>query len=504
MEFLYADAIRAVDSYAQTHLSLPPDVLMARSGEAVAEAVCRLTKAGLVLIFAGPGNNGGDGYAAACLLSETREVVVADVLNAGQKTDAGKLHLRAYREAGGRVCTLAEAVAMLPRAACLVDAVFGTGFHGEIPAELRDLLRRIADLPVPRVAVDVPLGVNADNGELADPHFRADETVVLSFLKPGLVSYPAKEAVGKIVLADLGLPKAEILSHVPPVGDYLDAAWARCALPLRPDASHKGTFGKALVVTGSDAYRGAAFLSLEAALRGGAGYVTFYGEDSLADALLPRFPEALYRRAPLSDLPALLAADAGQSATLIGCGCGASPTVADAVFALLRAEGGTLVLDADAINALAADPRAAADALRTARRPVILTPHPLEFARLTGRSVADVTAHRIDSARTFAADTGTVVVLKGAATVVTDGKTLRVNGSGSSALAKAGSGDVLAGLTVSLAAVGQSPLDAASLAVYLHGAAGDLLAEEYSHAGVTPSDLPKTVAACYANLEKEI
>lgn len=277
---------------------------------------------------------------------------------------------------------------------------------------------------------------------------------------------------------------------------YTDSAWAKNALPYRPADANKGDFGRLLVLTGSRLFPGAAALSLEGALRLGVGYVTYSGGKDLVGKLVQKFPEVLYRPYTGNDEPTegdvaeICAFSAKQNATLIGCGCGHTECTLRLVRALLQVPNSPLILDADALNAVAS---AGTDLLREAARPLILTPHPLEFSRLSGWNVDYIQANRIECATKFAAEYNCTLVLKGAGTVVTDGCRTYVNTTGSSALAKAGSGDVLAGALSALTAYMKDRAAAAALAVYLHGAAADALEKEYSAFGVIPSDLPKEI-----------
>ena len=236
---------------------------------------------------------------------------------------------------------------------------------------------------------------------------------------------------------------------------------------------------------------GAGLLTIEAALRCGAGYITHVCSESERSAYALKFPEAIYNT-DIDDIEKVSELSKRSSSTLIGSGSGVSEQLADMVENLIKIEGYPLVIDADAINSIAKYNRV--EALKSAKRKVILTPHPLEFSRLCGRSVSEVQSNRIRLAKDFAEEQGVILVLKGARTIITDGNELYINSSGSSALAKAGSGDVLAGAMASILAYHTDPLEAAALAVYLHGRAADNLSEELSEYGVTPSDLPKEIA----------
>ena len=273
-------------------------------------------------------------------------------------------------------------------------------------------------------------------------------------------------------------------------------------LPKRPSNANKGSFGKVLLYVGSEKYRGAAHLAAEAALRSGVGYVGFFGEGDLALELRMRFPELIFHEKCNKHVgvSSFFDISARYSAILTGCGSDISKEYFDELRELLSSDGSPLVLDADAINTIAA--YSGREYIRASRRTVILTPHPLELSRLTGRSVDGIQSNRLRTAEEVARDLGVILLLKGQGTIVTDGRVSYLNSTGSSALAKAGSGDVLAGLVAGLLAYSKKPLEAVALAAYLHGRAGDTLAEEYSNYGVTPSDLPKAVAKELSALER--
>lgn len=518
MKLVTPSQISEIDAYAKSALGLPMEELIRRAGRAVANAVrARIEKGALIVILAGRGNNGADGYAAAIELMQEYRVVVYDVLQAGQKGEAGRSFLQAFADAGGSILPLTEeeeARMDLSQAGCIVDAIFGTGLRGEIPENLRRLAKAVkAAVGVQKIAVDVPLGVNAEDGSVTEDAIYVGATVELSFVKVGILSYPARSFVGDIILDDLGLPTKQIEEVFQFPNRLIEKNWVNQNLPVRESNSHKGSFGSLMVVTGSETYRGAAALSLESALRGGVGLIRYYGTAELCRELLSRFPEVIYEKTAAPEqgseaqISQLCEASARHSATLVGCGCGQSEGLRALVLSLLSKEGGTLVLDADAINSLALQREQGLEALKNAKRPVILTPHPMEFSRLSGQSISYIQKHRIESARSFAREYGCILVLKGAGTIVTDGGALYINHTGSSALAKAGSGDVLAGFLSALSASGCKPIVAAALAPYFHGRAADSLAKEFSSFGVIPSDLPMQMArelSTFQNQNEEI
>ena len=500
MELALSDMIPEIDFFAENTLGIQTLELMRRAGAAVARAVRELTSCGgKVLILAGGGNNGGDGYAAACELLADYSVTVLDVFGAGQKSEAGRHFLAEYIRLGG-VIALDGTDRLIKEADSLVDAIFGTGFRGEIPEALIPIINAVNQSRAAKVAVDIPIGVDADTGELRGHYISVDRTVALSYIKPGLVSFPAVEAVGKLSLDTLGIDGDRVGEAFSFKNRLTDEKWAAKALPKRDKNGNKGSFGRALLAVGSDRYRGAAHLAAEACLRAGIGYATFAGDASLAAELRLRLPELLFAEVDNYSERELTELSKKHTVTLIGCGSGCTAEVARAAAALLSEEGGTLILDADALNALAA--YGGTERIKASARKVILTPHPLELSRLSGLDVSYIQAHRLPVARAFAKENNCTLLLKGAATVITDGDEVFINSTGSTALSKAGSGDVLAGLIAALAANIPSPTVAAALAAYLHGAAGDTLAEALSPFGVIPSDLPKQIAYILAGLTK--
>jgi len=276
----------------------------------------------------------------------------------------------------------------------------------------------------------------------------------------------------------------------------LTEEYIRSVLPPRAKDGNKGTFGKVLLVCGSGNMRGAAALSLLGALRCGAGLVSLASTHEVIDSLSSTIYEALWLDREKDDC--ILAAEKAN-AVGIGCGLGVGDETQSLVFSLLSGETNTpLVIDADGINVLEGN----ADVLKKACRPIVLTPHPLEFSRLCGLSVEEIQSNREKCAKAFAKEYGVTLLLKGKDTVITDGEKVFVNPTGSSALAKGGSGDVLTGMICAFLAQGCNSIDAAAIAAYCHGMAGERLAKVYSEYGVLPSELPTEAAKYLCELEK--
>ena len=505
MKLATSKMISMIDKYSKDELGIPIKELMDKSGEAVAKAIREIApKNKPVVILAGKGNNGGDGYAAALKIMNDYEVTVYDIFGKGQKNEEGKAFLEKYVANGGKKVNFApteDILTYIKNAGCIVDAVFGTGFQGEMPEEIRPLAITIREsVEAKKIAVDVPLGINADNGSVSEFAISVDITVELSFIKPGIISYPARSYVGKVMYDDIGLPRDKIVENFSFRYHMIDEEWIKRNLLPREENSNKGSFGKLLMITGSRKYRGAAHLSLEAGLRGGVGLVTFVGAHELISDLSLKYPEAIYKEIDIEnisegELEAIVKLSSAHTATLVGSGSDNTDGLLALTLGLLASEGGTLILDADAINALASIGEDGVRAIREAKREVILTPHPLEFARLIGTDVASVQLSRLAKAEKFAEENSCTLVLKGAGTIITNGREVYINTAGSSALAKAGSGDVLAGFMGAFTAQKKSTSEkSAAIAVYYHATAGDSLAAEYSAYGVTPSDLPKEIA----------
>ena len=290
---------------------------------------------------------------------------------------------------------------------------------------------------------------------------------------------------------------------------YTSLEWAKRTLPKRKADANKGSYGRLFAYVGSSAYHGAAHLSIEAALRGGVGYTEAAVSGELRKTLLLKFPELIFKdfdeasRLSPSDMERLVTEQRRATATLVGCGSGKSAELFTVVSMLLSEDGGALVLDADALNSMADNREAALSLLKNAKRRVVLTPHPLEFSRISGLDVSYINENRESTAAAFAMEYNCILLLKGKNTVITDGREVYVNTSGSSALAKAGSGDALAGLLSALLATSVvSALELSALAAYVHGKAGDNLSKKLSEYGVTPSDLPREMARVLSEIEK--
>ena len=500
--------MRALEERAE-RAGTSTDALMERAGLEVARSVRRVLGRVVgkhTLVLVGKGNNGGDGLVVARRLRSWGGRVAVCLVGERPDGDPKLVPVLAQRTpiiAPGTP----ELRAALASADIVVDAVLGTGRSRLIEGTLQALLRDVAAerskrLSLRLLAVDLPSGVDADTGSVDPVCAGADVTVVLGRPKVGLYRFPGAEAAGAVEIADIGLPPG-LDSDIPV--DLMTPGWAASTLPSRPLSGHKGTFGRALIVAGSRSYVGAAALAVGGAGRVGAGLVTLAAPGSLQAALAPRAVEATHllldEAAPGVHSPTaamqVLDEAAKCRALLVGPGIGQAPETREMLGSLLLS-GEPLpptVIDADGLNFLASHD----GWWGRLSGPAVLTPHPGEMARLTGLSTADVQRDRTAAALEAAGRWGCVVVFKGAYTVVASpGGRAAISPFANPALATAGTGDVLAGAVAGLLAQGLDPMDAASLGVYLHGAAAEIAASD-GLAGLLASDLlpalPRAIAA---------
>ena len=502
MKLCTAEEMRALEQ-AAVAAGTPTEALMENAGLAVAQEVWISLGAAperTVVVLAGPGNNGGDGLVAARHLHDFGANVVV-LLLAQRGEDDADLKQLIEREVPVHLLTEDDLAALddaLAGADAVVDAVLGTGRARPLTGLIEQVLTRVAharNAPVaPQViAVDLPTGVDCDTGA-ADPHtLAADVTVALGVSKAGLHTLPGAEYAGRIEVIDIGLPRERV--DALPV-ELLNARWVRERLPARPTGANKGTFGRVLVVAGSELYVGAARLTALAALRSGAGLVTLACPASVQPLVAANASEVTYL--PLPDRDGFVAPEAAvdvaraataYDALVVGPGLGAVPSVEGFVRQLLTSlpEGHARVLvDADGLNNLAKLPHW----WERVTVPCILTPHPGEFARLAHRSIGDVQSDRLGAARDAARAWQQTVVLKGAYTVIaTPRGRAAVNPYANPALASAGTGDVLTGTIAGLLAQGLAPFEAACCGTYLHAAAAEGLRRELGDAGLLAGDL---------------
>jgi ADP-dependent NAD(P)H-hydrate dehydratase / NAD(P)H-hydrate epimerase len=502
MYLVTSEQMRKYDRQTIEELGVPGAVLMENAGRAaVAELLLHYGRLapGPVVVLAGKGNNGGDGFVMALALQQqgwqVRTLVLAE---AEQIVGDARFHLETLLESEAEVCFTADSddlklqLANPVSAILMVDAILGTGLESDVRGLAVDAINWINAFTGPVVAVDVPSGINASNGRICGVAVNADLTVSFAFAKIGLVVYPGAGLVGKLKVVDIGIPQQLANAEPDPV-QFETIETARVLFPLRPATGHKGTFGHLLVVAGSRGKTGAAALSAEAGLRVGAGLTTLATAASvqpiLATKLLEVMTEAIGTgdlEFGLADFDRLKQLARDKQALVIGPGLGNESQTVELICRLVAEAELPLVVDADGLNALSRNRHL----LRGGRSPRILTPHPGEMARLSGLSIAEIETDRVGVARSFARENGVVLVLKGARTVTAlpDGSVF-INSSGNPGMASGGMGDVLAGMIGGLLAQGVPAGEAARLAVFWHGQAGDQLSLTMGTCGLLAGDL---------------
>jgi NAD(P)H-hydrate epimerase len=505
------DGMREADRHTIDDLGVPGIVLMENAATGVVDALREtFPEARRVLVLCGPGNNGGDGLAAARHLAngglEVEVCLVGD--SARLSPDAAANH-RLALAFGVPVAVLGDdddmavVEALLDdwRADLVVDALLGTGADRPLTGRLAALVERVAAAGLPVLAVDVPTGLNGSASVIPGPHLPADLTVTFAALKRCHVLPPACTACGEVAVVDIGIPPAALEAGC--ALRLTEAADIALLLPRRAPDAHKGGFGHLLIVAGAAGRGGAVAMAARAAVVTGAGLVTMAVPEPLVPVVDGACLEAMTEALPAGDHGEIAGPDglepllARMTAVAAGPGLGTGDGARATLDSILEHWPGPLLLDADAINLLAGAP----ERLAGRATPAVLTPHPGELARLLGVAAGEVVADRVAAARAAARRAGAVVVAKGYGTIVAapDGDAW-VNPTGDVGLASGGSGDVLTGTIGSLLAQGLDPVDAALVGCWLHGRAGELGGEHYP-AAVPASELPGLLADAWIELE---
>jgi len=504
MKVVTSDQMREIERRAEM-VGLTVEALMENAGRAVAEETKKVIGgiAGRrILILVGPGNNGGDGLVAARHFDDWGAEV--NLYLCGQRPPQDKNFALTQERGintvrGEQDKDLAKLDSLIFSADIVIDAIFGTGKKRPLQGLFKQALEKISEAKEKHpelmvIAVDAPSGLDVDSGSVDAGCPKADFTITLGYPKPGLFAFPGAEKVGKLIVADIGIPSsmAEDITT-----ELITPEWVKSVLPKRPKGANKGSFGRVLVIAGSINYIGAAYLACMGAARVGAGLVTLATARSLQPILAAKLTETTYLPLPEAE-EGIIASEAttvvqknlpNYDVLAVGCGLGQSPSVVEFVRSLLnlpKAGIPALVLDADALNILAQTPQWQ----HKLKGDVILTPHPGEMARLTGLTVEQIQQDRLGTASKLAIDWGKTIVLKGAYTVVAapDGRA-KICDVANPGLASAGTGDVLTGAIAGLLVQGLPLFEAAACGVYLHAQAGEKVQERLGDAGMLASDL---------------
>ncbi len=456
-------------------------------------------------IFCGHGNNGGDGFAIARLLSvRGAKVTVFVAFNPDELKNDARTNYELAVKFG---ISISEFTGLISDCDIAIDALYGIGFHGEIEGQEQEMVHAINSCGAFVAAVDMPSGASANDGSVSKNCVKADLTVTFGVAKLGQFLYPAKKYVGKLVVSKISIPN-ETLDMCDSKLFVLDETITE-VLPLREENSHKGSFGKVLAFCGSKGMCGAAVMASEAVLKSGAGMATLATPKCISDIAAQKLTEVMTMALPTDDgetvsktaLTMLKEKLSKQDILLCGCGLGTADGVKETVTKLILESKKPMVIDADAINVLASN----INVLKKKNAPVVLTPHLVEFSRISGRSIEDIRKNRITIARDFAKEFDVTIVLKNADTIIAcpDGRVF-INAVSNSGMATAGSGDVLSGIIAGIAAQGLDVSMCACLGVYIHSLAGQIARKKLGEYSMTAVDILNAVPLAFMQAAEKI
>lgn len=513
MEYIVtSEEMKTYDNNTIMYYKVPSLVLMERAAVCTCELIEERTEIKKILVVCGSGNNGGDGLAIARILfTKGYEVAVLFVGNLDKMPEETKVQYESVKAYKIRMEHAKEETKLLDETYdCIVDAIFGISLNRAVTGMYADIIERLNKMQAFKVSADIPSGLHADTGSVLGVAFKADATAAFAFKKAGHLLGDAKNYCGKITCFDIGISKESFLSKKPKGFSYTKEDLA--LIPKRNAISHKGSFGKLLVIAGSKEIGGAAILCALAAYRSGCGYVRVLTEEANRECLLNALPEAVistYKEEALEIEEVKKACDFA-SVIVIGPGIDQSETAKTILRYVLEKEQKPCVIDADAINLISMNLELR-NLLkkRNPSSPVIMTPHLLELKRFltiedslndlehvtkerTTKSPLEMTQIKenlLSLGLETAKEYHSIFVCKDATTAVFDENSYYINQSGNDALATAGSGDVLAGIIGSMLAKGMDAMEAACISVYMHGACADLFVEENGKSYMKAGDL---------------
>ncbi|HNV68418.1 MAG TPA: NAD(P)H-hydrate dehydratase [Candidatus Ozemobacteraceae bacterium] len=516
MRLVNASEMRAIDQFAMQKIGLTSRVLMENAGLKVLftlERVFQGLRGKRFTVVCGKGNNGGDGLVMARhLLNNGVSVNVFVVAHEQDLTGDCAFQAEVMKNCGYDCAFMTSREDLdklrvtLEFSDVAVDALYGTGFSGNVDGYAAEVVRIFNDCRGHRVAIDVPSGVCSTTGRVSDPHVNADLTITLGLPKLGLYLPPGLDAAGDVWLADIGIPP-RALEVVAPRAYLVDQRLVQTLLPTRPEQSHKGTFGHVMILAGSHEYQGAGVLATYGALRSGAGLISLGLPEDVANGMTCEvLPDVITRRFPAKDGGFALDAEqvrafVGQyRAVVAGPGWGRQQGRRTSLLALIQNWAGGLVLDADALNLLESMTE-----LRGHGSDLVLTPHLGEMSRLTGKSIAVLKDDLPGAARELAERAQAVVLLKSAVTVIAipDGRIFLLSRP-NSGLARGGAGDLLAGLVGGFMAQGIPGWQAAIVGAFLHSEAGRIARDELGADAMTISEVASLIPRAFRQLRGEV
>lgn len=507
MKIATRQIVREIDRLTISKYGVPGLVLMENAGRATADVILdNFSYAGRVSIFAGSGNNGGDGFVIARhLISEGLDVDLYLLSDSKKLTGDALTNFNALKNIGVNIVELKNNLRKYKQADVIVDAIFGTGLDREVTGFYKKVIDFINSQGVPTISVDLPSGLDANTGYPLGTAVLADITVTFVVPKLGISIYPGVEFAGEIYVAEITTPKF-LEDEIP--YELLLSESVDCILPPRYEDTHKGTYGHLFIIAGSPGKSGAAALCALGAQRSGTGLVTVGVPMSLNPIIEQKTTEAMTEPLPETALEtfgeisierALEIINERKTAVAIGPGISTTNETRTFLYEIIRNSELPMVIDADAITLVGDNPKI----LKEAKAPVVLTPHPGEMARLAGISTEEVQADRIGVALEFSSKYNAYVVLKGARSIIsTPQGEIFINTTGNAGMASGGSGDVLTGIIGGLLAQRLDAVEACKLGVFIHGLAGDMLAEQNGEAGIIASDIAGALPKALSELPK--
>ena len=438
------------------------------------------------VVFCGSGNNGGDGFAVARLLDEKGfNVTVVFVGKESSMSEGCKIQ----RDICVKKGILVVSDTNRDDFTTVIDAVFGVGLNREIKGTYVNVIERMNGMKGYKIAVDIPSGICSATGNILGVVFKADLTATFQCEKVGMVMFPGKMYTGKTVVCQIGIDTS-IYKEIEDICFTYDKTDINELIPKRRPDTHKGSYGRVLMITGSKGMAGAAFLSAYGAYKCGAGLVQIYTAEENRTVLQSLLPEAIISTYTEHDADKIKELLLWADVICIGCGLGTSDISNDILSTVLKNNDKPIVIDADGLNML----KDKTSIINKKDYPVIITPHMMEMSRLTGKSVKEIKEKRLEIIKNYTLNNKVVCALKDARTVVTkDKKQYYINTSGNNSMAKGGSGDVLAGIITALLAQGADDFTAACLGVYIHGCSGDMARDLHGEYSVIGRELAEAV-----------
>lgn len=500
MKVCTAEQMRKIDRSAEELGAIPSIILMENAAIACVSEITEMKNVKKAAIFCGKGNNGGDGLAIARhLINREMEVSVYLVCGSDFSKDA-LINYEITSKLTSDIIELNDTDMLdmkIRECDVVVDAIFGTGISGEITGLAAEVIDIINENAKYILSVDIPSGVCADDGKVSKSTICADKTVTFAAYKLGMLLYPGAEKTGKVKVCDISIPEYIINSQNINI-NIADGKYAKKILPSRCENSHKGDYGKILIIGGSEGLTGAVCMACEACARSGAGLISAAVPQSLNSVFETKLTETMTitlndKNGSLDNfaIPHILDRLNDFDVCLFGPGIGRGEDILPILKEVLKQSQIPVIIDADGLYAFAKEP----EILNECKCPVILTPHEMEMARISGCSLEDVKNSRQELSKRFATENGVTLVLKGHHTIVTSpGGEQYININGNSGMACGGSGDVLGGIIAAFTARCKTETEAAVLGVYIHGLAGDIAAEELGEDSMLPTDIIRHIS----------